>query len=224
MMWDIISSDAVSVIAPNDTKAMKWAELIPEYLKAIALIVGAAWAYWKFIYQRQKEPATDIDVDLKFVGVQSEKWVIEVTCFLENRSLVRHTYRDFQVKIRYLEQMDEITDASKDIYYQLKMGKNIDNRINKAKRFFAGVDDPKTKQNYINPKQQFRHRYITWIPISATFVLVKCEFEFEGNTRSQKMNTQRIFRVPNPSEKRTDTAELKSLDASSDKKVMSDDF
>ena len=84
---------------------MKWAELIPEYVKAGALIVGAAWAYWKFIYQRQKEPATDIDVALEFVGVQSEKWIIEVTCFLENRSLVRHTYRNFQVKIRYLEPM-----------------------------------------------------------------------------------------------------------------------
>jgi hypothetical protein len=207
---------------------MKWAELIPEYVKAGALIVGAAWAYWKFIYQRQKEPATDIDVALEFVGVQSEKWIIEVTCFLENRSLVRHTYRNFQVKIRYLEHMDEITDGSKDIYYQLQMKKKIDDRINprpgeketddrgeKAKRFFAGVDDPKNEQNYINPKQQFRHRYITWIPISATFVWVKCEFEFDFDVEGlpKKMNTQRIFRVPHPSEKRTDTAN-KSSDAS----------
>src|SRR6185436_6970790 len=118
------------------------------------------------------------------VGVQREKWIIEVTCFLENRSLVRHTYRNFQVKIRYLEHSDEITDGPENIYYQLKVEKKIDDRIQvenkidgrieKPQRFFAGVDDSKTKQNYINPKQQFRHRYITWIPISATFVLVKC--------------------------------------------------
>ena len=213
---------------------MKWAELIPEYVKALALIVGAAWAYWKFIYQRQKEPATDIDVALEFVGVQSEKWIIEVTCFLENRSLVRHTYRNFQVKIRYLEAMDEIIDGPEKIYYQLQVKKKIDARINprpgeqeiddrinqqpgeketddrieKAKRFFAGVDDPKNKQNYINPKQQFRHRYITWIPVSATFVWVKCEFEYDLDVDGlpKKMNTQRIYRVPHPSEKRTDTA------------------
>ncbi|MGH9931589.1 MAG: hypothetical protein ACREA9_20470 [Pyrinomonadaceae bacterium] len=177
---------------------MKWLELLPEYVKAFALIVGAAWAYWKFIYQRQREPATDIDVDLKFVGVQKEKWIIEVTCFLENKSLVRHTYRDFQVKIRYLEHTDEITDGSKEIYYQLQAEKKIDARIEKAKRFFAGVDDSKTNQNYINPRQQFRHRYITWIPRSATFVWVKCEFDFGVGRRGkpQKMNTQRIFRVP----------------------------
>jgi len=207
---------------------MKWAELIPEYVKAGALIVGAAWAYWKFIYQRQKEPATDIDVALEFVGVQSEKWIIEVTCFLENRSLVRHTYRNFQVKITYLEPMDEITDGPKEVYYQLQVKKTIDARINqrpgeketddrieKAKRFFAGVDDPKNKQNYINPKQQFSHRYITWIPLSATFVWVKCEFDydFDRDGRPKKMNTQRIYRVPHPSEKRTDTAN-KSSDAS----------
>src|SRR2546430_2185777 len=54
--------------------AMKWVEILPEYIKAAALVVGAGWAYWKFIYQRQREPATDIDIDLRFVGVQKEKW------------------------------------------------------------------------------------------------------------------------------------------------------
>jgi len=147
---------------------------------------------------------------------------------LGDRSLVRHTYRNFQVKIRYLEAMDEIIDGPEKIYYQLQVKKKIDARINprpgeketddrieKAKRFFAGVDDPKNKQNYINPKQQFRHRYITWIPVSATFVWVKCEFEYDLDVdgRPKKMNTQRIYRVPHPSEKRTDTAN-KSSDAS----------
>src|SRR6266581_8933712 len=79
--------------------AMKWVEILPEYIKAFALVVGAGWAYWKFIYQRQREPATDIDIDVRFVGMQKEKWVIEVTCVLENKSLVRHTYRDFQVTV-----------------------------------------------------------------------------------------------------------------------------
>jgi hypothetical protein len=200
---------------------MKWVEILPEYIKAFAIVVGAGWAYWKFIYQRQREPATDIDIDVRFVGVQQEKWVIEVTCVLENKSLVRHTYRDFQVTVRYLEHTDEIIDGAADINYQLKATKTIDDRIGKAKRFFAGVDvsnlpqDAKAQtsrnQNYINPRQQFRHRYVTWIPISASFIWVQCKFNFSsGWRRKQKMNSQRVFRVP-------DVAENKEIKDAEDK-------
>ena len=176
---------------------MKWVEILPEYIKAFALVVGAGWAYWKFIYQRQREPATDIDIDVRFVGVQKEKWVIEVTCVLENKSLVRHAYRDFQATVRYLERTDEIIDGPEEINYQLEAPKTIDDRIDKAKRFFAGVDLSNGKQNYINPRQQFRHRYVTWIPSTASFVWVQCKFDFGvGWHRKQKTNSQRIFRVP----------------------------
>ena len=178
---------------------MTWAELFPKYVEASAIIVGAGWAYWKFIYQRQREPATDIDIDVRFVGVQEEKWLIEVTCILENKSLVRHTYRNFQVTVRYLEHADEITDGTNKIQYQLQAPKTIDDRIGKAKRFFAGADISGENQNYINPKQQFRHRYVTWIPASASFVWVQCKFDFSlGRNRTQKMNSQRLFRVPDP--------------------------
>lgn len=186
---------------------MTWVELLPEYVQAGAIIVGAGWAYWKFIYQRQREPATDIDIDVRFVGVQKEKWIIEVTCILDNKSLVRHTYRDFQLIVRYLEHTDEIVDGPAKINYQLRAAKTIDDRIDQAKRFFAGVDLSEANQNYINPRQQFRHRYVTWIPSDASFVWVQCKFDFSVDThRKQRTNSQRVFRVPDSLEQRTHKA------------------
>ena len=70
-------------------------ELIPEYLKAFSIIIAGIWVYWKFIYQREKEPAADIDIDVRFVGIQNENWIVEVTSFMSNKSLVRLTYTDF---------------------------------------------------------------------------------------------------------------------------------
>lgn len=182
-------------------------ELFPQYVQAAAIVVGGLWAYWQFIYQRKKEPATDIDVDLRFVGQQNDAWIIEVTCVLENKSLVRHTYRDFQVTVRYLTAKDEIVDGSKDIQHQLKVPRTIDRRLEsssaekledrKPRRFFTGVADPATNENYINPGQRFRQRYVTWLPNDATFVWVQCKFSFEaGRPKPQKTNTQKIFRVP----------------------------
>jgi hypothetical protein len=169
--------------------------LLPSYIQAFALIAAGVWAYRKFIYQRANEPATDIDIDLKFVGIQDDKWIIEITSFLKNQSLVRHEYKDFQVSIRYLLPEDKVEDGDLKILYQLKFSRSIDERINGGKRFFGNVE-------YINPRQEFRHRYITHIPINATFVWVQCRFLFKIR-KETKMNSQRIFRVPSKEEGRS---------------------
>ena len=62
-------------------------KVLPTYLQAIAVIAGGVWGYRKFIHQRANEPATDIDIDLKFVGIQDDEWIIEITSFLSNKSL-----------------------------------------------------------------------------------------------------------------------------------------
>lgn len=162
-------------------------KLLPAYIQAFSIVIAGGWAYWKFIYQRQKDPATDIDIDVQFIGVQDQKWVIEVTSILENKSLVRHSYEDFQVSIRYLEDNDNIEDGDVDILYQLHCSKSINDRIDGKKRRFGNV-------HYINPKQVFKHRYVTFVPDSASFVWIQCRFFFGKN--KQKMNSQKIFCVP----------------------------
>ena len=166
-----------------------------EIIETLAILATGGWAYWKFILQRQREPATDIDIDLRFLGIQDSKWIIEVTSILNNKSLVRHRYRCFQVTVRYLLPDDKIEDGDKTIHYQLKAPRSIDERIGGAKRYFANVD-------YLNPKQEFKHRYITAVPAQARFVWVQCKFLFTITwckfffKKTVKMNTQKIFRVP----------------------------
>ena len=167
-------------------------KLLPEYLKVFAIIVAGIWAYRKFIYQREKEPAADIDIDVRFVGIQDHKWIIEVTSFVGNKSLVRLSYKNFQVTIRYLMLGDTIKDGSESINYQLNCSKTIDERIEGQKRLFANVD-------YINPKQEFKHRYVTFVPIETSFIWVQCKFIFGKN--ETRMNSQKIFHVPVNDEK-----------------------
>ena len=73
-------------------------KVLPQYVQALAVVTAGGWAYWKFIYQRQKDPASDIDLDLRFVGIQDQKWIIEVTAVLENKSLVQHRYENFTLR------------------------------------------------------------------------------------------------------------------------------
>ena len=163
-------------------------ELLPSYVQAAALVVAGGWAYWKFVLQRSNEPATDIDIDLKFVGRQDGQWIIEITSFLKNQSQVRLRYENFQLSVRYLLPGDKVEDGDERLVYQLNFPRTIDDRIKPKKRLFENVD-------YINPKQEFRHRYITSVPVEATFVWVQCKF-FYALRRRVKVNSQRIFRVP----------------------------
>ena len=181
-------------------------KVIPDYLQAFAVIGAGLFAYYKFIRYRQKEPATNIDVDLRFVGKQDKKGIIEITCILENKSLFRHTYTDFQVTVRYFLPEDKLEDGPAMINYQLQCPRTIDERlINRTgetpapMRVFSGADltAKDENQNYIHPNQIFNQRYITWIPENATFVWVQCKFFYKiGSKRTQKTNTQKIFKVP----------------------------
>jgi hypothetical protein len=178
-----------------------WSEVLPDYIQVLALVTAGAWAYWRFIHQRSHEPATDIEVTATFVGVQGPWWVVEVTATLENKSLVRHSYGDFRMNLRYLTAEDAIEDAGPDLEFQLQFPHTIDERIGGQRRFFPRAE-------YINPRQQFRHRYVTFVPAEATFVRVHSKFEFEpakppglrrrspGSQRMTAIDSQRVFEVP----------------------------
>ena len=165
-------------------------KLIGPIVSALTFIAGAVWVYWIYLRRRENEPATDIDLELAFVGIQDHQWIIEVTAILENKSLVRHAYRDFQLAIRYLLPEDKVADGPAKIGYQLNCPHTIDKRITPGSRNFENAA-------YINPKQRFLHRYITSVPERATFVWVQCKFIFTiKKDATLKCISQRIFRVP----------------------------
>ncbi len=163
-------------------------EFIFSNFEKITVLIAAIWGYWRFLYHRTHEPALDIDIEVEFVGTQDDKWIIEVTTFLMNKSLVRVKYHDLQISVRYFVDDDPIVDGGAKILYQLECSRSIDERIEGNKRYFGNAE-------YINPNQEFRHRYITYVPIAATFVWTQAKLFFKI-AKKHKVNTQRIFKVP----------------------------
>ena len=166
-------------------------DIVSSLIQSVGLVLAAGWAYWKFVLQREAEPATDIDVDLAFIGTQKKNWIVQVTATLANKSQVRLGYKDFQVTLRYLLAGDMVEDGDDKLGYQLRSSHTIDERISGKKRFFAN-------SVFINPKQEFRHRYVTFLPGDATFAWVQCKDVYDLGGHPYKTNTQRIFRVPVP--------------------------
>lgn len=44
-------------------------------MNTAALLAGGVWAYWKFVWQREREPRAEFDVTAEFLGVQDGKWL-----------------------------------------------------------------------------------------------------------------------------------------------------
>ena len=151
---------------------------------------------------RERESATNLDLEVLFAGCQDSNWLIEVTAILENMSKVRQTYNNFRLRIRYLLPEDKIIDGEDDPLHQQLVFPHTttmkkDHEGNKIERFFVGESNRETRENYINPNQKFLQRYITSIPVDATFIWIKADYSFRRYTGETELtSSQRLFKVP----------------------------
>jgi hypothetical protein len=91
---------------------------ISAILSTLAIIGGAAWAYWKFVIQKERERRAEFDLTGDFVGKQNGKWVIEVSARLANRGKVRHLMENATLNIRYLTADDPILESPQDGHFR----------------------------------------------------------------------------------------------------------
>jgi len=178
------------------TRLIPWLQFLQYVVVAIGIVVSGIWVYWLVVTRREAEPASELEINVDFVGRQKGQWLIEVTAVITNKSLVRYEYHDFQAMVRYLLPHDRIKDGPERINYQLVCPHTINDRIGGKKRYFAYAV-------HINPRLSFRHSYITFIPAEATFIWVLCKMKFptrhqwlRWRKQTEDKNGQRLFRVP----------------------------
>ncbi|MBL0330066.1 MAG: hypothetical protein IPP64_11770 [Bacteroidetes bacterium] len=103
-------------------------EYVKDVLGILAILIGGAWTFWRFVLQREKHPKVQFDVDLKLIGTQKESHLVEVISIIENKGLVRHYIKDFSFDLFYLTDKDEFEEGGKEINNQIKFKKIIDKR------------------------------------------------------------------------------------------------
>jgi len=146
----------------------------------LAIMLGGAWAYWKFSVQREREPRAEFDLTAEFVGKQDDKWLIEVSARLANKGKVRHPMNNATISLRYLRAGDTISESDDPRHFrQLAFPHSIGRR-------------PVWKDSYIDPDLEFRNSYVTWVPANATYVLLLCHFQYGED----EWPAQRLVKVP----------------------------
>lgn len=149
-------------------------------VSALGIIIGASWAYWKFIWQKERAPRAEFDLTGEFIGMQDGIWLLEISARLANKGKVRHEMSNAQLNVRYLTAEDHISDSTdprhfKQVWFPHDLGRR---QI--------------WKDSYIDPGLEFRNSYVTQVPGNATYVLLLCKFKYQ----SDEWPAQRLLKVP----------------------------
>lgn len=172
------------------SKAVELVTFLQSLFTITALLVGGWWTYWKFIRQREDCPKTEFDLDIKFVGTQDGKYLIEVSANVTNKGLVRHRLADFTLNVHYLLPDDPLVSGGPRINHQIDFIHSINHDENIKDRFLVPWKpfvDPGVTQSFI---------HITSIPIEATFVLLWSKFRYENIRDTNRHLAQKVFKVP----------------------------
>src|SRR5882762_5229613 len=90
-------------------------EILTNVLTSIAILVGGGWTFWRFVLLRERFPKIEFNVDLNVVGVQDDKYIVEVIAVVENKGLVRQYLRELRFDLFYLPEESKVIEGKQDI-------------------------------------------------------------------------------------------------------------
>lgn len=143
-------------------------KIISSAATAVALLVAAIWAYFRFIRQRENYPFIDFTVDITFHKRIGNWWIVELVAYIENKGKVQHKLDYFKFDLFSLNDSDKIT-TSKEIGGQVYFPNKL------AESSFL---PQKTKYFFIEPGSKNKYSYITRVPVEAEIVILHSWFNY----------------------------------------------
>ena len=134
--------------------------------------------------ERLHAPRVDLDVDVKFVGRQGDRWLVEIVADVENSGLVCNSIEAFDFSLRCIYPSDPVEDGDALINYQAKIPHKIK----------SGSWLPVTwTGTVVEPGTSVRYTHIAAVPSQASFVFVHGRCKYSTGTYH---TADKLIRVP----------------------------
>lgn len=135
---------------------------------ALAVVGGGLWALWRFVLTRGAHPKIEFEVDVNFVRLQGDFWIVEAIANIHNKGLVRHRSPEFTFSIRYLTASDPVKPDDRFLVC-------LPHRAAKG----SWLPDKRDK-TFVEPGVHTRYSAPARIPKDATTVLIHGKFHYEN--------------------------------------------
>jgi hypothetical protein len=177
-------------------QAEKAAEIFKASAEELAVLVGAGWAFRKYVLRKEDELRIEFLVDVGFVGTQGGYWVAEVLGLLCNKGLVPYQVHDLYFDLKSLDEKDPMVRGSDDIKQQL----NFPHVVEGKTLWLPGPNSSSGEDRLaiLPPGVSMRYNHVCAVPMSARFVLVHgvLTLDKKGSLTSR---ADRVVRVPEAS-------------------------
>jgi hypothetical protein len=160
-------------------------EFIKNFIEILAILIGGGWAFWRFILQREAHSKIQFNLDLRVLGIQKDKYIVEIIAIVENKGLVRHYINDFRFDLLYLSKEHKVIEGDRKINRQVQFIKLINKRYWIPPDWYYSFIDPGITQNYT---------YVTHLPIESRYALIYALFKYPDK-KSGFHTAQKVFKI-----------------------------
>ena len=156
-------------------------DLAISIISTFGVIAGSIWAYYRFWREGEHQAKIEFDVKCTFLSPHSAKRIIELEVNATNKGKVEHKFSRISLRVR------GITDQE-----------NLSNRQDGRSNFpdlilKAELVTKEMKYFFVRPGISQPFRFVTAIPSSTKFILVRAAFKYD---KSDDMHTsERVFEV-----------------------------
>ena len=162
-------------------------QLLESIFKILGIAVAGFWVLWKYVLFKESSPRIEFSVDVDFVGVQGDFWLVEFVGNLENRGQVPYKITNLDFETNYLTGDDLVEES-----YEFQGQVNIRNTL---KRGSWLPSDP-VKPAIIHPGIKMKYNYIYKVTTTSTFVLIHGKLDYGNGLQTR---ADKLLKVPTAS-------------------------
>jgi hypothetical protein len=162
-----------------------------------ALIVGGIWTWRRFFQFREAKPKINLNLTVIFVRKQAGKWIVTVEALVENKSKIRHQFKDFTFDLRYVLPTDELdnqrikSDGGKEIVLSARFP-----HVAARGSWLDDAEEANDRMDYaaLEPEESDSWTFIACIPEDATMIEACAELYDERSKES--IETKKVVTAP----------------------------
>lgn len=154
--------------------AQDWLQIFDGSVTLLAAVIAGTWAFIKIRRRREHFPRIEFTVDVDFVAVQNERWIVSLNAFVVNKGVVRYEVRDFQFDARYASRSDLLEEGGPDINFQTY----VPRLLKEGSWLGAGSGSA-----FVDPGLQTRYSYISSVPCEASLLLLHGRVGFRASRK-----------------------------------------
>jgi hypothetical protein len=162
------------------------ASVVESWATAVGVVAGGIWVLFKFGIGRESFPRIRFDVDVNFIGLHGDNWIVEILGVMENKGLVPHGINDLTFNLRSLSRSDALTTGDDAIGGQVEFPNVV------ARGSWIPTQSGAPME--IHPGVTLRYNHVNRVPVSAGFVLVHGVLDYGKGGLQHRAD--RVVKVP----------------------------